>query len=130
MKRFIILITWAITIGSTLLLGCTSKPVQPAGTISVGELLESPVYNAPIRVYGQVSGLGEFMCTCFFLNSDGENLHVWYDTMVEDNGTLRPAVRVDEINNGDWVVVTGELKTAGQHYSVNDFWMGSVEVIQ
>jgi hypothetical protein len=49
--------------------------------------------------------------------------------MVEDDGTIRPAVRVDDIHNGDWVVITGELKTGGQHYSINAFWMSKIEVL-
>jgi hypothetical protein len=48
--------------------------------------------------------------------------------MVEDDGALQPAVSVQEIKNGDWVVVTGELKSGGVHYSLNDFWLISIEV--
>ena len=80
-------------------------------------------------MYGKVSALRELACTCFFLQSDGGNLHVWYNTMVEDDGTLRPSVSVQEINNGDWVVVLGELKSGGDHYSQNDFWASSIVVI-
>lgn len=108
---------------------CSGKSMKPEGTLTPDELLQNPVYDKSVRVYGQVSGLGEFMCTCFFLRSEGENLHVWYDTMVEDDGTLQPAVSVQEINNGDWVVVTGELKSGGDHFSLNDFWLSSIELI-
>jgi hypothetical protein len=97
--------------------------------LSVAELLENPIYDTQSRVYGEVSARGELMCTCFFLQSEGGNLHVWYDTMVEDTGTLRPAVNVAGINNGDWVVVIGELKSGGDHYSLNDFWLSHIEVI-
>jgi hypothetical protein len=45
---------------------------------------------------------------------------VWYDSMVEDDGTVRPPVNVDHVENGDWVIVTGELKTAGEQR--NDLW--------
>lgn len=108
---------------------CSGKSMKPEGTLTPDELLQNPVYDKSVRVYGQVSGLGEFMCTCFFLRSEGENLHVWYDTMVEDDGTLQPTVSVQEINNGDWVVVTGELKSGGDHFSLNDFWLSSIELI-
>jgi len=114
---------------SILLSGCKQEPQKPEGALSVPELLENPIYDTQARVYGEVSALGELMCTCFFMGSDGENLHVWYDTMVEDDGTSRPSVSVQEINNGDWVVVIGELKSGGDHYSLNDFWASSIEVL-
>jgi len=47
--------------------------------------------------------------------------------MVEDDGTERPSVSVEGIENGDSVVVTGELKTEGQHTSLNDFWASDIE---
>jgi hypothetical protein len=81
-------------------------------------------------VYGKVSALRELACTCFFLQSEEGNLHVWYDTMVEDSGTLRPSVNVDAIKNGDWVVVIGELKSGGDHYSLNDFWLSQIDVLR
>ena len=114
---------------SILLSGCNQEPSKPEGALSVATLLENPIYDTQARVYGKVSALGKLACTCFFLKSDGENMHVWYDTMVEDNGTLRPSVSVQEINNGDWVVVIGELKSGGDHYSLNDFWASSFEVL-
>lgn len=110
-----------------LVSGCSGKLTNPEGTLTPDELLQNPVYDETVRIYGQVSGLGDFQCTCFLLGSDGENLHVWYDTMVEDDGTLQPKVSVQEINNGDWVIVTGELKSGGIHYSTNDFWLSSIE---
>jgi hypothetical protein len=114
---------------SILLTGCNQEPQKPEGALSVAELLENPIYDTKTRVYGKVSALRELACTCFFLQSEEGNLHVWYDTMVEDNGTLRSAVNVKEIENGDWVVVVGELKSGGDHYSFNDFWLSSIEVL-
>jgi hypothetical protein len=35
--------------------------------------------------------------------------------MVEDDGTEKSPVNVEGIENGDWVIVTGELKTIGKH---------------
>ena len=113
-----------------LLTGCSQEPQKPEGALSVAELLENPIYDTRTRVYGKVSALRELACTCFFLQFEGGNLHVWHDTMVEDSGTLRPSVNVDAINNGDWVVAIGELKSGGDHYSLNDFWLTEFEIIQ
>ena len=112
-----------------LLSGCNQETPKPEGALSVAELLENPIYDTQTRVYGKVGALGELMCTCFFLGSEEGNLHVWYDTMVENDGTLRPSVSVEEIQNGDWGVVIGELKSGGDHYSLNDFWAISIEVL-
>ena len=128
MKRKIITIIGILLI-STLFSGCTQEPAKPEGALSVAAMLENPIYDTQIRVYGKVSVLGELFCTCFILQSDGESLHIWYDTMVEDSGTLRPPINVQDINNGDWVIVIGELKSGGDHYSLNDFWAGSIEVL-
>ena len=99
-------------------------------TLSVSELMENPIYDTGVRVYGQVSLLGELFCPCFELTSGGKKVVVWYGLMVEDDGTERPAVSVEGIQNGDRVVVTGELKTAGTHTSPNDFWASSIEKAQ
>ena len=128
MKRKIIALLGILLI-TILSSGCVPEPKKPEGALSVVELLENPIFDTQIQVYGEVSALGELMCTCFFLRSDRENLHVWYDTMVEDNGTIRPSVSVQEINNGDWVIVLGELKSGGDHYSLNDFWVNKIEVV-
>ena len=114
---------------SILVTGCSQEPQKPEGALSVAELLENPIYDTQSRVYGEVSALGELMCTCFFLQSEGGNLHVWYDTMVENDGTIRSSANIQEINNGDWVVVIGELKSGGDHYSLNDFWASSFEML-
>jgi hypothetical protein len=118
-----------IVLLTILLSGCAQEPVKLEGALSVDELLANPVYDIPIEVYGEVSALGEVMCTCFFLESEGESIHVWYDTMVEDDGTTVPAVSTQGIDNGDWVVVSGELKSGGIHYSPNDFWVSKIEVL-
>jgi hypothetical protein len=115
---------------SILVTGCSQEPQKPEGALSVAQLLEYPIYDTETRVYGKVSALRELACSCFFLQSEGGNLHVWYDTMVEDNGTLRPSVSVEEIQNGDWVIITGELKSGGDHYSLNDFWLSHIQVIR
>jgi hypothetical protein len=47
--------------------------------------------------------------------------------MVENDGAEKPAVSVEGVQNGDQVIVTGELKTAGVHSSLNDFWASKIE---
>jgi len=85
------------------------------------------VYDTEVEVYGKVSLLGQLYCPCFELSSGGDKVQVWYDLMVEDNGTERPAVSVEGIENGDYVIVTGELKTEGTHTMLNDFWASSIK---
>jgi len=93
------------------------------GALSVADLLQDPVYDTEVTIYGEVSLLGQLNCPCFELSSGGEKVQVWYDLMVENDGTERPAVDVQGINNGDKIVVTGELKgDGGEHYSKGDFW--------
>lgn len=99
----------------------------PEGALSVPELLQNPVYDTEVKVCGQVSLLGELFCPCFELTSGGKKVMVWYGLMVEDDGTERPAVSVEGIRNGDRVIVTGELKTAGVDGSLNDLWPSKIE---
>ena len=102
---------------------------KPEGTLTAAELLGEPSYDTEVKIYGRVDGLGELMCSCFYLISGGKSVQVWYDTMVENDGTVRPAVSVEGIRNGDKVIVTGELKgEGGIHYSKDDFWAKSIAV--
>lgn len=100
---------------------------EPKSVLSIAELLENPVYDTEVAIYGKVSLLGELFCPCFVLTSGGQEVEVWYGLMVEDDGAEWPAVSVEGIENGDWVVVTGELKSDGTYRSLNDFWAGSIE---
>ncbi len=109
-------------------LGALTGEEKPEGTMTVAELLENPVYDTEVRIYGRVAGLGGFDWQ-FTLTSGGESAMVWYNEMVENDGTLRPPVNVVGINNGDKIVVTGELKgEGGTHYSEGDFWATEVSV--
>ena len=103
-----------ITLIAILLNGCNQKSLKPEGALSVAELLENPIYDTQTRVYGKVSALRELACTCFFLQSEGGNLYVWYDMMADEDGSPAPPTRtpvnVARIENGDWIIVTGELK--------------------
>jgi len=100
---------------------------RPEGMLSVAELLENPVYDTEVKIYGEVGLLGELFCPCFELTSDGEKVLVSYGLMVEDSGIERAPVSVEGLENGDWVIVTGELKTEGTHRSLNDFWASNIE---
>jgi hypothetical protein len=111
----------------SLAAGCSAGPQPPDGALTVDALMADPVYDVEVAVYGQVSLLGELFCPCFELSSGGQTLEVWYDLMTYDDGATWPPVRVDGIANGDWVTVTGELKTAGQHRGENDFWARAIE---
>jgi len=122
--NFFIPLCMVLVLVLSVLSGCSSPP---EGSVTCCACLENQIYDQEISVYGTVSKLGELFCLCFILTSEGEELVVFYDTMVEDDGTERPAVDVSGIKNGDKVVVTGELKTEGVHRSENDFWASSIE---
>lgn len=51
------------------------------GSLTVAELLDDPVYDTEVKIYGDVSGLGELACLCFFLTSGGESIQVWLRMM-------------------------------------------------
>ena len=104
---------------------------EPTGRIlSVSELFENPVYDTEVKIYGEVGLLGELLCPCFELTSGGQKVQVWYDLMVDDYGVRRAPVSVEGIKNGDRVIVTGELKTEGEHRAFNDFWASNIEKIE
>ena len=42
-------------------------------------------------------------------------------------GKETAAVSVKGIKNGDYVIVTGELKTEDTHTVLNDFWASNIE---
>jgi hypothetical protein len=85
-------------------------------------------------VYGQVTGLGEFECKCFALKSRDAQIYVWFDMMVEDDGSTTPPTRtpvnIDDIENGDWIIVAGELKFFENFKVHKDFWLTEFEIIQ
>ncbi len=122
------MLTFLALISTILILSCTSGETgKPEGTLSVSELLQNPVYDTEVKVFGKVSLLGQLNCPCFELSSGRDKVQVWYDLMVEDDGTERPAVSIEGIKNGDYVIVTGELKTEGTHTVLNDFWASSIK---
>lgn len=130
MKSRLGILVGMLLIGIGLMTGCVKEPPKPGGALSVSELLQSPVYETQVEIYGEVCLLGEVFCPCFELTSGGGKVLVWYDLMVEDDGTERPDVGVEDIENGHQVIVTGKLKTAGVHRSLNDFWASMIEKAQ
>jgi len=124
-KQIILVGILLIVIG--LMSGCMKEPQEPEGALSVSELLENPIYDTEVKIYGEVSLLGELLCPCFELTSGGKKVLVSYGLMVDDDGTERPDVSIEGIQNGDQAIVTGELKTAGVHTSLNDFWASKIE---
>jgi predicted secreted protein len=100
------------------------------GALTAAELLENPVYDVVVTVEGKVSLLGELFCPCFELTSGGESIQVWYDLMVDEDGNERPPVSVDGINNGDWVIVTGELKPSDGLLPSKTFWATDIQKTQ
>ncbi|MFC1938396.1 hypothetical protein ACFLWH_01915, partial [Chloroflexota bacterium] len=121
MKIIITTLLFLFIIGLSLV-ACIGEE-KSEGTVTVAELLQNPVYDTEVRIYGEVRGIGELACTCFPLASGGEIVFVWYDTMVDNDGMLQPAASVEGINKGDEIIVTGELKgESGIYYSKGDFW--------
>ena len=133
MKRFLlisaaVIVVAAIAGGSIAAAGGADSVVDATETqeaMNVSALLADPVCDTEVVIYGQVSLLGELFCPCFELRSGGEVVLVWYDLMVEDGGEVRPAVSVEGIENGDWIVVTGELRSGGTN--PGEFWAGIIE---
>jgi hypothetical protein len=120
---------YAVLIGLLLgvvLLGACG-PSQPTGTLTAAELLGDPIYDTEVKVYGQVSDLGELLCPCFSLTSGDDRIEVWYGLMVEADGSEWPAVSVEGIKNGDWVVVTGELRASEGTLPSRTFWASQIE---
>ena len=60
------------------------------------------------EIYGTVSLKGELFCPCFLV----DGVEVWYDLMEG-----KPAINVSDINNGDFVVVKGELQENRQFWA-------------
>lgn len=108
---------------ATFISGCVQEAEEMQ---SVSQLLQNPVYDTEVKIYGEVSLLGELNCPCFNFTSGGEAMQVWYDAMDED-GVTKPPVSVEGIVNGDWIIVTGELRAGSDNEKLNDFWASSIE---
>lgn len=121
MKCEHVILVGILLVGMGLMSGCAKGP-QPLGALSVSEMLQDPVYDTKVTIYGQVSQLGEIKCPCFELTSGGESVIVWY-AWYEDEW---PTVSVEGIENGDQVIVTGELKMVGGDH-LNEFAASKIE---
>jgi hypothetical protein len=119
------MLSGVLLVCAVLISGCGSPP-QPEDSLTVSNLLAEPIYEAVVKVYGQVSLLGELFCPCFELASGGETLNVWYDLMVTENGMVQPAASTDGIENGDWVVVIGELQRPETPSATQQFWANEI----
>jgi len=102
--------------------------------ITVGEFLQNPVYDELVKIYGEVSYLGERNqfrsspdCPCFSLYSDDKAINIWYDGMKISGPIERMSADISEIKNGQWAIVIGELKSESQGREFKDFWAKKVE---
>jgi len=132
MKRMLVIALGLIVMagaggGAVAWASAGSQEKEEAETLSVSELLQNPVYGEEVKVYGNVSLLGELFCPCFDLTSSGGKVCVWYDLMVEDDGNQRPSVSVEGIENGDWVIVSGELRPSDGQLPSTTFWASNIE---
>lgn len=133
MKRFLVISAVVIAVaaiagGSIAAAGGGAGVVDATETqeaVNVSALLADPVYDAEVAIYGQVSLLGELFCPCFELRSGDEAVMVWYDLMVDEDGGVQPAVSIEGIENGDWIVVTGELRPGGTNPA--EFWATGIQ---
>jgi len=106
-----------------------SNPEADRSSTSTAEDIWEPKVYRDIGVYGKVDHMGDFLCPCFELSSGGgKSIVVWYDGMVDKGGVIRPNVSIKGIKNGDWVVVTGELRIDVKK-SMYDFWATSIKKI-
>jgi hypothetical protein len=85
---------------------------KPSGTLLVSELLQNPVYDTGIQIYGQISGKGELPCPCFELVSGGKKVRVYYG-------------EIPGIENGKWIGVSGSLRKASGSGETDEFWASS-----
>jgi len=124
MKKYILLIIIAFIFGTVITSGCTQNEQPPIGAISVAELIESPDYENDVVIYGHVNFMGELLCPCFELTYNTKSVQVWYDLMIKDD-VQWDAIDVTGIENGNWVVVRGVLKT--DNTQPPTFWAKSIE---
>ncbi|QSZ66145.1 hypothetical protein RJ40_00825 [Methanofollis aquaemaris] len=120
---------------------------RTGGPMQVSELLQKPVYETPVTIYGTVSRLYETFSPTFILSSGRDaSVTVWYgltgegngqdngdrtvnDDAVDKNESLSPSSIHDPvagIENGDLVVVRGVLKQNSQTGQEIDFWMDEI----
>jgi hypothetical protein len=79
MQSKLIILMGILLLGLGLVSGCMKEPQKPQGALSVSELLGNPVYDTELKIYGEVSLLGQLFCPCFELAYGGKEVLVWYD---------------------------------------------------
>ncbi|AKB25661.1 hypothetical protein MSMTP_2192 [Methanosarcina sp. MTP4] len=100
--------------------GSRYKLGMPTGSMGVDSLLKKPFYGAEIFVYGTVSDLEKEPAASFKLNWEGAVLDV--ETVVAASG-------IEDIENGDWVIVTGSLKAEKEDGNENETEGGKKHVL-
>lgn len=131
MKKYTILIIIIILIagsvsGYLIWQSRNLKKLENQQAVSIAELLKNPVYDELVKIYGEVSYLGEVNrfrevpdCPCFSLYSEGAAVNVWHDS-----------IDVKGIKNGERAVVIGELKSESKDKEFKDFWARKIEKIK
>lgn len=95
---------------------------------SVAQLMNNPVYEKTIHVYGTIEELGIRNSKSFKLSSDGQSIQsVWYGMMVHDDRQQEPNVDISNFRNGDVVVITGKLKRKGRYVLKDSFWLSAIK---
>jgi len=92
------------TVGVIMIMTSAPNSENPGVALAVGELVKSPIYGTDVRVYGNVSGLGELECSCFYLKSGGEKIRVAYNE----------SDMVKGLKDGSSVTVAGSLSGWGK----------------
>jgi len=102
----------------------------PEGAVDLGGFMKEPVYDEDVSLIGQINHYGELLCPCFMLKDmSGTNIQVWYDLMLEEDGSEWPSVSMKDHKNGDWVVVTGQLRSSTGTQPSNDFYLKSIQEV-
>ncbi len=102
--------------------GCVNRAHEE---IFVSKLLSNPVYDMDVAVSGEVSALGKLDSPCFMMSSGGETVQVWYDVMI-NGSTEWPPVDISGVENGDTVIVTGQLRAPEGNETPKNFWAKSI----
>lgn len=114
-----------------------TKKAENEPLLSVGDFLKNPVYDKVVKIYGEVSYLGERNqfrqvpdCPCFSLYANDGTVNVWYDSMKIFGPLKRPSVSTAGIKNGEKAVIIGELKSETKDREFKDFWVRKIEKLK
>jgi hypothetical protein len=120
-------IVWRGEVRSGQVLEAYYSPAREIEALGVSELLMNPIFDQDVSVFGKISLLGELFCSCFELTSDGETILVWYVHM-DEVGNESKNVSVDIFDDGDWVIVTGQLQEKKSGRDLHNFWLDTIVV--